>query len=376
MITPADGRLYTKRTLVSLSHALERAAMAVAEDAPMIVLALFQRAPYFERERQVYDRITRVAAATVVGMVADEPPVIGDGGPHVVLLRADEKLALEWTVVVLTPRFGAVLNAYDREEVDGSAATLEAGRLFDGRWSLRRDDALHEVLRLRDELGERLTPDVRSAIDKAVDYVRDLPAGPGENRADAAVRFLLEKSEGDHARLAELRRQSVAEQPVVREPEEIRYWSGASGVTASGTLAVALLGIRVPPAHHLPDNSGRRAVMLRNEALIAVLSPLLGDADRLTRLDDDTFLLMLPARSSDDAVRIAYELDARLAVEGARNPFLPGSAHTVVMVTRQRPFPTEQIHSGLAWAQQNGVPVATLNQRFDEQTSTQEESRL
>jgi DICT domain-containing protein len=358
----ADGRVYAKRTLVGLSHALERAAMAVAEDGPMIVLALFQRAPYFDRERRVYDRIARAAAVTVVGMVADEPPVVGDDGPHVVLLRADEKLALEWTVVVLTPRFGAVLNAYDREQVDGSAATLEAGRLFDGRWSLRRDDALREVLRLRDELADRLTPEVRVAVDEAVAYVRDLPAGPGETRADAAVRFLLDKSEGDNARLAEFRQQSAAEQPVLREPAEIRYWSGASGVTASGTLAVALLGIRVPPAHHLPDNTGRRAVMLRNEALIAVLTPLLGEADRLTRLDDDTFLLMLPARTSGDAVRIAYELDAKLAAEGARNPFLPGAAHTVVMVTRQRPFPTEQILSGLVWAQQNGVAVATLDE--------------
>lgn len=60
----------TKRTLVTISHALEQAALAATEDGPMVVLALFQRLPYFERERQVYQRIASRAAATVVGLVA------------------------------------------------------------------------------------------------------------------------------------------------------------------------------------------------------------------------------------------------------------------------------------------------------------------
>ena len=362
MVIPPGSRPFTKRTLVTLSHALEQTALAVAEDAPMVVLALFQRAPYFERERAVYDRIAASAAATVVCMVADEPPPI-ETGPHVVRLRADEDAAREWTVVVLTPRFGAVLTAYDREQVDGSAATLEAGRLFDGRWSLRRDDALRDVLRLRAMLADRLTPEVRTAIDGAVAYVRDLPAGPGENRADAAVRFLLERTERDSARLAGLQRSAEADRPVLREPAEIGRWSGAGGVTASGVLPVALLGIRVPAAHRLPEQAGRRAGMLRNEALLAVLGPMLRDADRLTRLDDDTFLLMLPALSGDDAVKIAHRLGPELVAASAHDTFVPTTAHMVVMVTRQRPFPTERIGQALTWAQQNGIPVATLDER-------------
>lgn len=358
-ITP-DSRLFTKRTLVTLSHALERTALAVAEDTPMVVLALFQRAPYFERERGVYDRIAGTAAATVVCMVADEPPA--GTAAHVVLLRPDEEAAKEWTVVVLTPRFGGVLNAYDREQVDGSAATLEAGRLFDGRWSLRRDDALHEVLRLREMLGDRLTPQVGAAIDGAVGYVRDLPAGAGENRAHAAVRFLLEQTERDSVRLARLRQAAAGDQPVLSEPAEISRWSGASGVTASGTLAVALLGIRVPPAHRLPEQAGRRAGMLRNEALIAALGRLLRDTDRLSRLDDDTFLLMLPALSSPDAVKTAHQVNAELAAASAHDTFAPAGAHIVVMVTRQRPFPTARIQEALAWAQHNEVPVATVDE--------------
>jgi DICT domain-containing protein len=356
-----DSRLFTKRTLVTLSHALEQTALAVAEDAPMAVLALFQRAPYFDRERHTYDQIARSAAVTVVGLVADEPPVLEDG-PHVVLLRADEAAAQEWTVVVLTPRFGAALVAYDREQVDGAAETLEGGRLFDGRWSLRRDDALHEVLRLRAALADRLSPAVHTAIDAAVGYVRDLPAGPGESRADMAVRFLLEQTERDGTRLARLRRGAAADRPALSEPADIRRWSGAGGVTASGTLPVALLGLRVPAAHQLPQQAGRRAGMLRNEALIAVLTPLLRDTDRMTRLDDDSFLLMLPGLAPADAVKTAYQVGTELAAASAHNTFLPATAHVVVLVTRQRPFPTETIQQALAWAQQNDVPVATLDE--------------
>lgn len=327
----------------------------------MIVLALFQRAPYFARERHVYDRIAATAAATVVCMVADERPESGPG-TQVVLLDAGEDAAKEWTVVVLTPRFGAVLTAYDQEEIDGSAATLESGRLFDGRWSLRRDDALHQALRLRALLADRLAPDVVAALDDVVARVRDLPAGAGESRADAAVRFLLEQTERDSTRLARLRRSAAPDQPVVSEPAEISHWSGAGGVTASGTLPVALLGIRVPAAHQLPEQAARRAAMLRNEALLKVLGPVLRDADRMTRLDDDTFLLMLPALAPAEAVALAHRVSADLRAAGAYDTFASATAHTVVTVTRRRPFPHQRIHQALTWAQQNGIPVATLDE--------------
>ncbi len=49
--------LTTKRSLVAVSHAIERAVLAAPHAEPTIVLALFQRMEYFERERAVYERI-------------------------------------------------------------------------------------------------------------------------------------------------------------------------------------------------------------------------------------------------------------------------------------------------------------------------------
>ncbi|MDI5944114.1 histidine kinase, partial [Micromonospora sp. DH15] len=109
-------------------------------------------------------------------------------------LDETEDLAREWSVVALTPRFGAALVAHDRAEVE-QATTLESGRLFDGRWGFRRDEALHEVVRLRDRLADRLPGAVRLAVEETLARVRDLPATPGEARGEAALRLMFSRAE-------------------------------------------------------------------------------------------------------------------------------------------------------------------------------------
>ncbi len=195
-----------------------------------------------------------------------------------------------------------------------------------------------------------------------LDRVRDVPAAAGENRTEALVRLLVEQAERNGSRLSAARRRLAAPQPAaVAGEEEIRRWAGADGVTASGTLPVALLAVRVPAAHQLPDRTARRTGALRNEGLIAVLTGLLRDVDRAQRLGEDDFLLMLPAVPFEDALKTAQRLHADLAAASAQNPFLSATAHVVVLVTRRRPFPTEQIREALSWAEREGVPVAKLD---------------
>ncbi|MGC1211725.1 MAG: DICT sensory domain-containing protein, partial [Micromonospora sp.] len=217
----------TKRSLVAVSHAIERAALATAEDGPLAVFALFQRMPYFARERAVYERIAARAAVTVVGMVGPSVPELPAGAYGMVLDEAEE-LAREWSVVALTPRFGATLVAYDRREVT-PAATLEAGRLFDGHWGFRRDEALHEVMRLRQAVADRLPAAARSALDDVVARVRDLPAAPGESRAEAAIRMMADRGERAYRAVA---RRAEPDGPagLVDEPA-LRRWTGEEGVT-------------------------------------------------------------------------------------------------------------------------------------------------
>jgi hypothetical protein len=361
--TPAVQRL-TKKTLVTVSHALEQAALAGAEDGPMVVFALFQRLPYFERERLVYERIASRAAVTVVGLVADQVPGL-PAGAYPVLLDENEELAREWTVVVLTPRFGAVLVAHDLELVQPGASTLEAGRVFAGRSSLRRDEALHEVLRLRGLLGDRLGPAVVSAVDAVVDRVRELPATPGESRADAVLRLFAGRAEQDHTRLRTGVRHAGAAAPdetgdvdVTGEPG-VRRWAGSDGVTASGVLPVAVLAVRVDYAAGQEGAIGR-TVTRQQQATIELLVARLRPQDRASKVGQGDFLLVLPALRHDEAVTLAQGVVADFAAAEKRSAFLSARVTVGVVVTRRRPLPEDELWKAVEWAITQNAAVVTV----------------
>ncbi|MET8908041.1 DICT sensory domain-containing protein [Micromonospora sp. NPDC004551] len=339
----------TKRGLVAVSHAIERAALAEAEDGPLVVFALFQRLPYFARERTVYRRIAARATVTVVGMVGAPPPDL-PAGVYPVVLEETEDLAREWSVVALTPRFGASLVAYDRAEV-ASAETLEAGRLFDGRWGFRRDEALHDVIRLCGRLGERLPGPARAGLDEAVARVRDIPATPGESRAEAALRLLARRGERAH--------RFEPGDALLDEPG-LRRWTGVDGVTASGTLPVALIGLRVDEPAGTPERFGRRGAAREGQAVLAAVTGVLGPADRAVRLAENEFQLILPGR--DEAAALAVVGRLREAVGGLAHsyPFVSYAVHAAVTVTARRPLPVADLRHALEWAVREGVPVASL----------------
>ncbi|HEX6870796.1 MAG TPA: DICT sensory domain-containing protein [Micromonosporaceae bacterium] len=375
----------TKQTLVAVSHAIERSALATAEDGPMVVFGLFQRLPYFHRERGIYDRIAKLSAATVVALVDRQPPEL-PAGLFPVLLAEDEELAREWSVVALTPRFGAVLVARDLEEVAGGAVTLESGRLFDAWWSLRRDEALHEAIRLRAALADRLPPSAHTAIDAVLARVRDVPATPGEARADAAVRLLATRLTRTHQRTralsdrldllrrgqggdsydrAETAAGAEASAKVVNEAY-LRRWLGEEATTASGTLPLALVGVRISHQDNLPERFGRRSSALATIEVLRMLTGLLRPIDRAVRLSEEEFLLVLPSRPYDDAVALAYRLVSEVSALGQVQPVGPTTANTVVAVTRRRPLPLDEVRHALAWAAREGVPVATLPEQVDD----------
>lgn len=342
----------TKRSLVAVSHAIERAALATAEDGPLVVLALFQRLPYFTRERAVYERIAARAAVTVVGMAGPTLPELPPGAVGVVLDEAEE-LAREWSVVALTPRFGATLVAYDRGEV-APAATLESGRLFDGHWGFRRDGALHEVIRLRERLAERLPAPARAGLDEAVARVRDIPAGPGEARAEAALRMLAARGERAY------RPEPADGMAGLLDEPGLRRWTGVDGVTASGTLPVALVGVRVDEPAGAPERFGRRSAAREGQAVLGAVTAVLRPVDRAVRLAENEFLLMLPGLDERTALAVAERLHEAVAALARSYPFVGYVVHAAVAVTARRPLPVAEVRHAVEWAVREGVPVATL----------------
>ncbi|MFC0006458.1 DICT sensory domain-containing protein [Micromonospora siamensis] len=344
----------TKRALVAVSHAIEQAALATAEDGPLLVVALFQRLPYFERERARYARIAGTAAVTVIGMVGQLP---ADLPPNVVGVPLDEaeELGREWSVVALTPRFGAALVAYDQGEVE-PAPTLEAGRLFDGGWSFRRDVALHEALRLRDRLGDRVPGPARAAFDAVLERVRDLPATPGESRAEAALRLMAGRADRAHRAMAE----PVEERPPLLDEPALRRWTLADGVTASGTLPVAVIGVRVAEPAGTPERFGRRSMARETQAVVAALTAVLRPVDRAVRLTEQDYLLVLPSLTEEQAVAVAGRVHESIGGLARSYPFVAYAVHAAVALTDRRPLPVAEVRHAMEWAAREGVPVATV----------------
>ncbi|WP_181776898.1 sensor domain-containing diguanylate cyclase [Amycolatopsis pittospori] len=338
----ARAGVLSKRALVIASHAVERAALAEGTDENMVVLALFQRLPYFEREREVYARIARRAAVTVVGMVDSGRPDLPHGVTPV-LLRADENLAREWSVAVLTPTFGGSVVAQDLDDVDPSATSVEAARRFQGRWGFRRDEAYAEVVRLRDALGDRLPPSARIKIDEVLNSVTTPAAAPVENRAEAALRHLASR--------LERRAPSKPDEPALAtDPETglatmagIAGWLGAS----TDTVPLGLILITVDDLAEVGRRHGNRVRMHTEQNIADLIREGLRPLDKAVRLSTDEFLLVQPALGVDDLTERSLRLERRLGALHATYPFVDLHPRTTTLLTRRRPLPVNSLRGQL-----------------------------
>jgi DICT domain-containing protein len=293
-VFPARAGVLSKRALVTASHAVEHAALAGGAGADTVVFALFQRLPYFEREREVYARIARAAAVTVVGVADPVRPDLPHGVTPV-LLHPGEALAREWSVVVLSPAFGAAVVARDLGEVDPRGTSVEAARLFRGRWGLRRDEAYAEVVRLRDALGDRLPPAVRRKVGEVLAAVAAPAAVEVESRAEAALRHVA-------ARLAEAR--ATAGRPVDPEtgldtPAGLAAWLGE----ATDTVPLGLVLVTVDDPAAVERRHGGRIRMHTEQNVADLLRAGLRPLDRAVRLGPGEFLVVQPAGGGGRADR-------------------------------------------------------------------------
>lgn len=345
MKQPRSG-LFTKRALVSISHLIERAALAEAPGEPMIVCALFQRMPYFDRERAVYTELAKHADVTVVGVVEDVRPDLPSGITPV-LLRHEEELAREWAIVVLTPSFGAALVASDQEELAEEALMLENGRLFRGRWGTRRDEAYAEMERLITALGSRLSPSVRNTMEQILARVTAEPERGLEMRAEASLSHLVGELEHAKADIAALREQQGFRgehdpQSGLYTERFLRRWTASS---AAGTLPIGLLLLDVPALAGLSEKYGRRAGANAATGVGEVLRRESRKVDRAIRLSEDSFLLALPTVSEHELLQLSGRLSSGLNALERTYPFVPLAGKSALLVSRARPLPLDALRN-------------------------------
>jgi GGDEF domain-containing protein len=359
MPTNGDDGLYGKRLLVDVSHAMER--FALAGRPPLVVIAMFQKYSYFEREVEMYRAIAATGAVVVVGLAEDLPPRLPPGIRHA-LVGADDPLAREWSVTVLGPDGGATLVATDLEHVAAGAVSLEAGRQFRGRWSYRRDDAYREIVRLRSALP--LTADTVAAIDDVLAEVVAVPEPAAQGWWDAPLRFLTERTDRADRRRVEVEAQLAALREADRDPRTglhtVRFLDRWTRGLGEGTLPIGLVLLRVMGVSQVRAQHGLRAELAALQGVANSVGTMLGDVDTVVRMGRDDFLAVLPSWSQLDVARFGEEACARVGELAHRYPFveLPGVA--AATVTRRRPLPIPQLAHQVAGAARTRQPVRVL----------------
>jgi GGDEF domain-containing protein len=356
-----DGlTLFGKRVLVEISHAIEQFALAAEPGSPMIVIAMFQKLSYFERETMVYRDIAGHGAVTLVGLVEDFPPQLPPGVRHT-LLDPSDPLAREWSVTVLGPRGGAMLVATDLEEVVPHARTLEEGRRFRGRWSFRREDAYREVLRLRSEL--RLPRETIEDIDRVLHAVLDVPEPVEQAWWEVPLRFLAERMDSAERRRSKAlaRFDAATSDAAMRDPRTGLYtgkflerWTKGLG---GGTLPIGLVLLRVFGVAQLREQYGLRAELAALAGLTQSVQDLLSPTDKVIRIGREDFLIVLPSWPADDVLRLCDEVCARVARLDQAYPFVALPAAAAATVTRERPLPLTRLAREVETGGYAAVPV-------------------
>jgi GGDEF domain-containing protein len=344
-VETAGQNLFRKRVLVELSHAIEQFALASRPGDPLVVLALFQKMSYFERETAMYRDIAGRGAVTVVGLAESLPPRMPPRVRHCLFPESDE-LAREWSVTVLGPRGGATLVARDLQSVDPNAPTLEDGRRFRGGWSFRRADAYGEVLRLRSRL--RLPADVVEEIDQVLHAVLAVPEPAHQEWWDVPMRFLAGRTA--HAvrdRTEALGALAAADaDSTERDPRTglhterfLHRWTAGLG----GSLPVGLALLRVDGLATLRAQFGLRAETDAMAGITGCLQGLLGDGDRLVRLDDEDFLAVLPSWTPERVLEFCEQACAGIGGLDQVYPFVALPVAAAATVTRSRPLPLDDL---------------------------------
>jgi GGDEF domain-containing protein len=263
-----------------------------------------------------------------------------------VLVPAADDLEREWSVTVLAPEAGATLVAADLQALEPDAPTLERGRTFRAGWSFRRQEAFSQVHRLRAKL--RLDPVTLADVDAVLDTVTLTPEPVLEEAWDRSLVFLskrLDEAVRAHAaatgRLGELADSHDRDPHTgLLGPEALDRWLAGS---ASGTVPVGLVMLRVPGLVALRARYGRRGELAVLKGLATGLAELVGPGERVVAVGPEEFLLVLPAATADDVLRQCRA--AGRCADGIAGiyPFVALPSLVAGTLTRARPLPLERL---------------------------------
>jgi DICT domain-containing protein len=356
--------LASKRSLVAVSHAIESAVLTAPINEPTVMVALFQRLAYFDRERAVYQRLAGLGVHVVIGFCDGQQHDVPES-VHGVVYDADDPLADEWSVVALSPRAGAFLVATDQHQFDPRERSLEASRQFSGRWGYSHTQAAVELARMRLALGGQLDPEVLKTIDGLL--TKSMSTGgraagwggdPAEIWATTSLFHMTDRMQIARAGTPSLREQLADAHATVAartstplDPESglvtfdfLAHWSNTSDVT---TLPVGLGLFEVAGMTSDPVRTDPSAAYHAARRVAAALQQPLGAFDTAVRFSRRHFLIVVPGASSRHLALVCDTICEHLRLASHGYPDVSLAASVATVVTSSRPLPLTDLQLAL-----------------------------
>ena len=341
----------TKRALLVLSHAMERAFDTVndADDgAPGLVLGLFQRREYFDVEALRYAALVNAGHTVIVGFAGSTEGL--PLGVHAVTFTSQDPRAVDWALAIVRGTFATSLLAHDTFDLSIGELTLQGSRLFRAEWTFRRTVAL-EVTRAQ---LERLRPGLPSAIYagalRQIEESAALPVSAVENRLAAAADHLVTSVDAGQRRLTRLRSELESTHLLVERDQltglnNRHYLQRYLGNEESPADLLALL-VDVDNLKRVNDTEGHDA----GDALLSAVATTLRDYSRpgdvVVRWGGDEFLLLVPGVPGGKGL----EVGERLAQAVASRPLPSPWEHL-----------TPSVSIGMCWTKRTLLPIDRLD---------------
>jgi len=360
--TASDGEVTTKRTLATLSHAVEEIAAAAGPDA--IVISLFQRGPYFAPMVARYEQMAERGSTVIVAYAGDGPTA---HGVHHVTLTDDDPLVAEWSIVLITSGVAAHVSAEDLIDFDPAAADLESGRRFSGTWGFDRHDATDHAERLIQQLEPALNTDLVGRIRDALRAAWLAPASVPERSLSAAAGVLADLLDRTQRELiATTARLASETELATRDPltgllnrEGLERWLGGTDTEGLAMPPMGVVLIDLDGFKQINDTLGHLAGDRVLQGVAAALLSGTRPGDVAARWGGDEFIVLCP-RSADGELRtIAQRLLDNIAEVQVDGRHITASAG--IQTCSERPLPLGQADAALYAAKHAGGGHSVLS---------------
>ncbi|MEH2054151.1 DICT sensory domain-containing protein [Nostoc sp.] len=166
---PIRFGVYYKNTLVALCHALEDHILT--DDGTPLVIAAFQQGKWYLQEAERYADIAQRSCQIAIMAAAEsgfaEHPTSQLPNVHLVALDPVDSVAQEWHLIILSPKYTAMVICQELSDADyGSAGipTSDLERKFYGLWTFEpelvqetAEIAIAHIQKYNPELAQKLT---------------------------------------------------------------------------------------------------------------------------------------------------------------------------------------------------------------------------